>query len=177
MSSGVGNWRSGEILAFTEREGPGRPPSGPSGRATGTLAAVLGVTFVGVMFSDTLCPEHRAWVITLAGLAFAGIISAFVGLVRGWGVAPLLTVAASLAGVGIGLLDTVHSPTRGRLVALAFAVATVLAAYVSWRAHRLGRWDRAQAPAAPVASLPAEPAATPEASLSAPTPDEAPIRP
>lgn len=143
MSSERTQWRAGEVLAFTEREGPGRPPEGPSGRSVGVLAAVLGVTFVGLLSSDTLCPDHRAWVQALAGAAVFGVGAAFVALWRGWAAGPLLTLAASLSGVAIGLLDAAHSPTRGRLVALGFGVATVLAALLSWRAHRLARWDRA----------------------------------
>ncbi len=142
MHSGQ-EWRSGEVLAFTEREGPGRPPSGPSRWVTGTLAAVLGVTFIGVLGSDSLCPEHRAWVQALAGFAFFGVGAALVALWRGWAGAPLLTLVASLAGVVIGLLDTVHSPTRGQFVALGFALSAVLAASMTWRAQRLVRWDRA----------------------------------
>lgn len=147
------------MLAFTERDGPGRPPAGPSGRSTAILAGVLGVTFLGLLSSDTLCPDHRAWVQGLAGAAFLGICAAFVALWRGWAGGPLLTLAASLAGVGIGLIDAVHSPARGQLVALGFALATVLAAAMSLRAHRLGRWDAA-ALAAPAPATPAGPAAT-----------------
>lgn len=141
MSTEHGTWHSGEVLAFTEREGPGRPPAGPSRWMTGTLAGVLGVTFAGVLSSDTLCPDHRAWVQTLAGVAFLGVIAAVVALWRGWAAGPPLTLLASLAGIAIGFLDAVHSPTRGRLVAVGFAAATVLAAVMAWRAWRLAHWD------------------------------------
>ncbi len=143
------------MLAFTERDGPGRPPAGPSARSVAILAGVLGVTFLGLVSSDTLCPDHRAWVQGLAGGAFLAICAAFVGLVRGWAGGPLLTLLASGAGVAIGFIDAVHSPTRGQLVALGFAVATVLAAGMTWRAHRLGRWDAAAAAAATAGDEPA----------------------
>lgn len=143
MSSKQGTWHSGEVLAFTEREGPGRPPAGSSRWSAGALAGVLGVTFAGLLSSDTLCPDHRAWVQTLAGVAFLAVITALVALWRGWAAGPLLTLVASLAGIAIGLLDAVHSPTRGRLVAVGFAAATMLAAVMVWRAWRLARWDPA----------------------------------
>ena len=142
MATKHGQWRSDEVLAFTEREGPGRPPAGPSEWMTGTLAGVLGLTFVGVLSSDTLCPEHRAWVQTLAGVAFFGVVAALVALWRGWAAGPLLTLFASSAGIAIGFLDAVHSPTRGTLVAVGFAAATMLAGVMAWRAWRLARWDR-----------------------------------
>lgn len=143
-------WRSGEVLAFTEREGPGRPPAGPSVWSTGMLASVLAVTFVGMMSSDTLCPEHRVWVELLAGFAIFGVGAALIALSRGWAGAPLLTMMASAAGVAIGFLDAVHSPTRGRLVALSFALCTMLAASMAWRARRLAGWDRASSAASAI---------------------------
>lgn len=142
MSNDNEIWRSGELLAYTEREGPGRPPAASPTWLTGTLVGVVGVTFAGLLSSDTLCPDHRAWVQTLAGIGFIAIVGALVGLVRGWAAAPLLTLLASALGVAIGLLDAVHEPTRGRLVALGFGVALVLAAVASTRLMRLRAWDR-----------------------------------
>ena len=167
MANERAGWRQGEVLAFTERDGPGRPPAGPSGRSTAILAGVLGVTFLGLVSSDTLCPDHRAWVQGLAGAAFLTVCAAFVGLARGWAAGPLLTLLAGGAGVAIGFIDAVHSPTRGRLVALGFAVAMVLAAAMTWRAHRLRRWDASLTPgatAAPVAPPAAAAAPAEEAS-------------
>lgn len=142
MSDEGGMWKTGELLAYTEREGPGRPPSASPTWMMGTLIGVLGVTFVGLMASDTLCPEHRAWVEVLAGAGFFAIVGSLVALVRGSAVAPLLALAASSLGLAIGVLDAAHSPTRGRLVAVGFGVALALAAMVSLRAARLHRWDR-----------------------------------
>lgn len=135
-------WRSGELLAYTEHEGPGRPPAASPTWLTGTLVGVVGVTFAGMLSSDTLCPDHRAWVQTLAGIGFVAMLGALVGLVRGWAAAPLLTLLASSMGVAIGLLDAVHDPTRGRLIALGFGVAFLLAAVASTRLVRMRAWDR-----------------------------------
>lgn len=135
-------WRTGELLAYTEHEGPGRPPAASPTWMTGTLVGVVGVTFAGLVSSDTLCPDHRAWVQTLAGIGLIAMVAALVGLVRGWAVAPLLTLLSSSLGVAIGLIDAVHAPTRGRLIALGFGVALVLAALASSRALRLRAWDR-----------------------------------
>ena len=143
QATGESGWRSGEVLAFTEREGPGRPPAGPSRWATGTLAAVLGVTFAGLFTSDSLCADHRVWVEALAGVAFVGAVAALVALWRGWAAAPFLTLVASVPGIAIGMLDSVHAPTRGRLVTVGFALVTVLAGVMTWRAWRLTRWDEA----------------------------------
>jgi hypothetical protein len=129
-------------LAFTERDGPGRPPRGPSRWATGTLAAVLGVTCAGVSTSDSLCADHRAWVEILGGVAFLAAAAALVGLWRGWAAAPLLTLTAGIPGVAIGALDAMHAPTRGRLITIGFAVVTLLAAVMTWRAWRVTRWGR-----------------------------------
>jgi predicted lysophospholipase L1 biosynthesis ABC-type transport system permease subunit len=109
---------------------------------TGTLVGVVGVTFVGLLSSDTLCPDHRAWVQTLAGIGFFVMVAALVSLVRGWAAAPALTLVASALGVAIGLLDAVHSPTRGRLIALGFGLALTVAAVASTRVMRLRAWDR-----------------------------------
>lgn len=177
MSGKHAEWRSGEVLAFTEREGPGRPPGGPPLWLTGALSGVLAVTFLGLFMSDTLCPDHRAWVQALAGFAFLGVGAACVALWRGWAVAPFLTLAASLAGVAIGLLDAVHSPTRGRFVAVGFALAAVLAALMAWRVQRLGRWrtsvEATPSPAPPAPELPAQ---APVELRAAEPVDEAPTR-
>ncbi|MBW3558017.1 MAG: hypothetical protein KY454_13870, partial [Actinobacteria bacterium] len=98
--------------------------------------------FSVIMFTDALCPEHRAWVQTLAGLAMVGVITSIVGLLRGWASAPLLTVASAALGAGIGIIDAVHSPVRGGFIAAAFAVAVALSAWLALRQVPLLRWDR-----------------------------------
>lgn len=160
MSINPPPWRSGEVLAFTEHDGPGRPPAGPSAWSIGALAGVLAVTFVGVMATDVLCPEHRAWVQALGGFAVFASVIALVGLFRGWGGALHLTLAASLAGVAIGAIDATHSPTRGYLVAFGFGLAAVLSTVMAMRAQRLTAWDRHVAGAGADPGAPVRPATT-----------------
>src|SRR3954453_22541188 len=112
-------WSSSEVLAFTERDGPGRPPEAPKRWMALTVAGALGVVFTGVLFTDTLCAEHRAWVEGLATVALAGIVVAIVGLLRDWAGPQIIPAVSASLGVSMGLIDAVHSPPRGRLVALA----------------------------------------------------------
>ena len=131
-------WRTSRAVAFTESDGPGRPPKGPSrGIAIGLSYAMVAV-FIGMLSADSLCPDHRAWVQGLGVAAFLAAIASVVGLARGWGFAPALTVLAATAGVAIGLLDAVHEPTRGRLLALAFGAVGLAAAVVAVRASAFG---------------------------------------
>ena len=140
---GRGEWHSGEVLAWTEREGPGRPPAGPRRSLSVGLAATLGVVFAGMISTDTLCPEHRAWVQALGSVAMIGVVVAAIGLFRQWAVAPFLTLVSALAGVGIGFIDAAHSPTRGQAIAIAFAAVSVGALWLALRQVPLVRWDRA----------------------------------
>ena len=166
-------WRSGEVFAWTEREGPGRGPGRGSRRLWYLLAGAMSVVLFGIMSSDTLCPEHRTWVLALGSASLIAAGTAVVGLIDGWGGAPLLALASALGGVGIGLIDAIHAPTRGRLIALGFVVAFTLACALVWAQRRQRRWDRSVAhwlrplrtawpetPAAPSAALPVPPPAT-----------------
>jgi hypothetical protein len=56
--------------------------------------------------------------------------------------APLFIVLVALSGVSIGLIDAVHDPTRGRLVALGFGATAVLGALLTARAVPLALWER-----------------------------------
>lgn len=147
-------WRTTEVLAFTERDGPGRPPSGPTRAAVGLVTGVLACTFAGLLASDTLCPDHRLWVQTLASVALIGVTTSLIGLWRGWASAPVLTVVSGLVGVAIGVLDAVHDPARGWLVVAGFAVVTVLAAVLGLHAHRIARTGPAPLAASPQADAP-----------------------
>lgn len=135
-------WKEGPVLAWTDREGPGRPPAGPNRTLSLGLAAALGVVFAGMLATDALCPEHRAWVQGLATVALVGTATAAVGLVRGWSVAPLLTLGVASLGVAIGALDAVHDATRGRVLIVAFALAALAATALGARQARLARWGR-----------------------------------
>jgi hypothetical protein len=106
------------------------------------ISAAFLVVFTSMVLSDTLCPEHRAWVMGLASVGLTATILAAVGLWRGWAVAAPLSVLAAGSGVAIGLIDAVHSASRGRSIALAFAVLLVGAVVLTWRQVVLFRWDR-----------------------------------
>ena len=108
----------------------------------GTLIGVLGATFFGVISTDTLCEEHRVLVEALATVAMICLPVALVGLWRGWAAAPVITLAASVLGISMGLIDAIHSPTRGALVAIGFGMATTLAALATVRSFQLSRWER-----------------------------------
>lgn len=136
------HWRSGELLAWTERDGPGRPPAGPSRMLALPVAACLGVVFLGMLATDALCPEHRAWIngLATAALLLAGF--AIVGLVRGWTLAPASTLLTALCGVAMGAIDASHDATRGSILALAFGAVAVLTAVLAWRQQSLRRWEQ-----------------------------------
>jgi hypothetical protein len=135
-------WRSSEVVAWTQHDGVGTPPRGPGRAASLTLAGALAAVLVGIGSYDTLCPEHRSWVFLLAGVALVGTVAAIVGLIQGWAMAPLFTVAVALTGVSIGLIDAVHEPTAGRVIALGFGACAVLAAVLAARGVPLAMWDR-----------------------------------
>lgn len=138
----AGSWKSGEVLAWTEGDGPGRPPKGPGRAVPFALAGALSVVFVGILSSDTLCPDHRAWVQAVGTVGFTGTVLAIIGLVRGWAMAPLLTLTAASTGVAIGFIDAVHDPTRGRLIAVGFAVVCFGAVALALKSMSLRVWDR-----------------------------------
>jgi hypothetical protein len=164
-------WRSGSLVAYTEGDGPGRSPSAGARWAWLALAGALTAVLVGMMSTDTLCPEHRAWVQLIGVSAIVTCLCAVVGLVRGWTGAPILASAAALGGVAIGLIDAVHDPSRGRLIAVSFGVVAIGAAAVALRALRVAWWERSRLDAAlEPPSMSAQMKAT-----EIPTPDPAPI--
>ena len=144
----------GAGLAWTEREGPPPPPKGPGRLVPGALAGSLGVVFLGMLGTDSLCPEHRALVQAFATFALMGIVASIVGLLRGWPLASFTTLASALAGVAIGFIDAAHDPTRGRVLAVAFGVVAAGAAALAARQVAMVRWDRAVR--AELAPLPAD---------------------
>lgn len=152
-------WQDSEQVAWTEHDGPGRPPAAASRQLWLALAGVLAVVFSAMMFADVLCPEHRAWVQALGSVALLGSATSAIALLRGWSAAPLLTLATAATGVPIGLIDAQHDPSRGRLVALAFAVCVVGSSVLWARQLVIARWSRrtlAAGPAAPVSPAPVE---------------------
>ena len=106
------------------------------------LAGTLAVVLTGMMSYDTLCAEHRSWIVLLSVIGITGTVAAIVGLVQARALAPLFTVLVSLTGVSIGLIDAVHEPDRGRLIALGFGFAAGLGALLTARSVPLALWDR-----------------------------------
>ena len=135
-------WRSDELVAWTSREGPPRPPGAGSPVLWTALAVVLATTFVGMVSSDALCPEHRAWVEGLGIAGFLTIVVAGVGLVRRSTWAPGLTAVASAFGIAIGVLDAAHDATRGWIITVAFATVLLVVSAMLISSSRLRAWDR-----------------------------------
>lgn len=134
-------WKQAEVLAWSSHDGPGEAPKAPGRWLLGGVGGALSVTFVGIMGSDTLCPDHRAWVQILASVALVTSVVAVAQVLRNQASAGVLALLAACLGMAIGLLDAVHSPTRGSLILLGFAIAAVGSAIVSFRLLRLGAWD------------------------------------
>lgn len=134
-------WTSTEVLAWSRADGPDRPSEGPSRWALGAVAATLAVTTTGILATDTLCPEHRLWVQTLATVAIVLSITSVVQILRAQASAGLFALGASVMGVAIGLIDAVHSPSRGRLIAAAFALAAMASAGIALRIRAMRRYD------------------------------------
>jgi hypothetical protein len=173
-----GRWRSDEVLAYTTKDGPDPAPRGLPPAAFIGLAGILAVTAFGLVVNDTLCPEHRALVEVLGIVAVFGAGSAVLGLMRGWASSPALTLLGSTAGLGLGAIDLAHDPSAGRLVILAFAIATVGASYLWLRQVGMRWWDRSlrpttpeqpvisSSPSSPEVSSPAEPQSDPEVPIT-----------
>ncbi|HEY8547142.1 MAG TPA: hypothetical protein VIL36_18910 [Acidimicrobiales bacterium] len=135
-------WREVETFAWTEGDGPGRPPGGPNRLLTTVVGGGLAAAFTAMIATDTLCPEHRAWVMTLATLALAATVTAAVGLLRGWAIAGPLALVATVSGMAIGMIDAVHDVQRGRAITATFAALTAGALVLLGRQVALLRWER-----------------------------------
>jgi hypothetical protein len=135
-------WRSDGMVAWTDRDGPGRPPAGPGRGLTTALSAGLALIFCGVLFTDLLCPEHRIWVQALGAAAIASAVVTAIGLARGWGSAAFLALPTTVCGVAVGLIDSIHAVERGSIVAVAFSLLTVGALWLMAHQARLFAWDR-----------------------------------
>lgn len=123
-----GNWDPGDTVAWTKRDGYPTPPAGARPWLLGGIAVVMIGVWIGMISTDTLCPEHRFWVQVMATVALVGSVAAVYGLLtRCWWALPI-TMGVAVIGVAIGLLDAVHDPTRGALIAIAFALVGLLIA-------------------------------------------------
>ena len=147
----MSEWRSGDTLAWTRRDGVTPPPDGANRWLLGSLALSLSGVWIGMISTDALCPDHRLWVQTLGTVALAAAVWAIVGLVgqRSWAVFGAL--ASALFGIAVGLIDMVHSPTRGAILSIAFAVVAVGVLVAAVPVLRSALWmRRAQRQLAPV---------------------------
>ena len=90
-------WRRSETLAWTRRDGVTPPPAGVNRWFFGAIALSMAGVWIGMLATDTLCPEHRMWVQTLGVVASFSAVSSIFGLVgqRFW--APLAALASRAA--------------------------------------------------------------------------------
>ena len=121
----MSEWRSGDTLAWTRRDGVTPPPKGANRWLLGSLALSITGIWIGMFSTDALCPDHRLWVETLGTVAMVAAVWAIVGLIgqRSWAVVAAL--ASALFGIACGFIDMVHSPTRGAILSISFAVVAV----------------------------------------------------
>lgn len=135
-------WRSGDTLAWTNRDGVTPPPSGVNRWLLGSIALSLSGVWIGMISTDALCPDHRLWVQTLGTVAFVAAITAVVGLIghRAW--ASVAALASALFGIAVGFIDMVHSPTRGAVLAISFAVVAVAVLVAAVPQLRSALWFR-----------------------------------
>ena len=147
----MSEWRSGDTLAWTQRDGVTPPPKGANRWMLGSLALSLSGVWIGMVSADALCPDHRLWVQSLGTVALAAAVWAIVGLIgqRSW--AMLAALASALFGIAVGLIDMVHSPTRGAILSIVFAVVAVAVLIAAVPVLRSAMWVRdAQRQLAPV---------------------------
>ena len=104
-------WRRSETLAWTRRDGVTPPPAGVNRWFFGAIALSMAGVWIGMLATDTLCPEHRMWVQTFGVVASVSAVCSIFGLAgqRFW--APLAALASALLGIAVGFIDAVHSPT------------------------------------------------------------------
>jgi hypothetical protein len=138
-------WTTTEQVAWTEHDGPDRPPRGVTPVLGFAFAAVLSTVFAGMVLTDDLCPEHRLWVQLLGGAALVGCVTAAVAWFRGWSSAPLLAAGTSACGLAIGLIDVAHNATRGWVIAGIFAVTLLASVWTCLQQLTMRQWQRAQA--------------------------------
>ena len=138
----MSEWRSGDTLAWTRRDGVTPPPNGANRWLLGSLALSLTGVWIAMVSTDALCPDHRLWVQTLGTVAFASAVWAIVGLIgqRSW--AMLAALASALFGIACGFIDRVHSPTRGALLSIVFAVVAVGVLVAAVPVLRAALWVR-----------------------------------
>jgi hypothetical protein len=147
----MSEWSSGDTLAWTRHDGVTPPPNGARRWLLGSLALSLSGVWIGMISTDALCPDHRLWVQALGTVALASAVWAIVGLIgqRSW--AMLAALASALFGIAVGFIDMVHSPTRGAILSISFAVVGVGVLIAAVPVLRSALWvRRAERQLAPV---------------------------
>jgi len=79
----------------------------------------------------------------------------------------LLALISAVIGIAIGIIDAIHAPARGNIIALSFAVLAVAAILLIVADARLLRWDRRVL--APLGHGTADPATAESATAESPT--------
>jgi hypothetical protein len=102
MSATRERWNQNESVAWVGHDTP--TPPRVSRTARFAPAGSLGATVAGMLFTDTLCPEHRAWVMAIGSIAIVAAVAAVVALVRASWVAMPLALGSAAGGVGIGII-------------------------------------------------------------------------
>jgi hypothetical protein len=136
------DWQTSGTVAWTKRDGMSPPPKGANPWLLGAIAITMCGVWVGMIATDALCPDHRLWVQTLASVALVGSVAAIAGLLLQWSWATWMAFGSAVVGIAIGFIDTIHDPTRGALISLAFAVVAVLLVVASVPQARSALWPR-----------------------------------
>lgn len=143
--SGTSKTPSAEVLAWTTNDGLTPPPRGVRPRILGASALAMTGIWVGMLSVDTLCPEHRMWVQALATGALFSSILAIAGLVKQRSWAALFALLSATCGISIGIIDAIHDPTRGALIAVAFTALAAVLVMTVVRQYQSASWARATA--------------------------------
>lgn len=134
-------WRAGPVVAWTDSDGPGQVPPAPSRRVSGAATIALGVAIVGVLTSNSVCPDHALWIDVVASLTMVVGITAIVATVKASAAAPLLALAAALGGITVATIGLAHEVTRSRVVLAAFGIAAIAGASSALATLRMRRWE------------------------------------
>lgn len=140
-------WGAGPVLAWTDRDGPGRAPAGPMSIQVTALGATGAAVGLAMWNAAMLCPVHQMWVHNVAFAALVMGIGAVVAMVRRRPVAGVLTLGSALAGLAVSLVGVIHLLTDGWMVSLGLAGVAVLAGVLALGRSRATRRDRAAATA------------------------------
>lgn len=122
-------WNDGPLVAWTESDGPGRARRTPGVRVLGAAIVAAAVAGWGLFTANEVCPEHALLIDVAAGTALVLVVAAGIAALRSSVMAAPLVLAASILGLTVGVVDTMHDVTRQRVIAVASAVAAVVAAY------------------------------------------------